>query len=470
MIDADKIRLQIRRAIADAGSTPWLYGYDVVGIQEFIVARDRPKAMSGASNMIVRFDENSWANIFAGGGRGIGLAGSEQAAQQRCRDLTNQYQGLGGVLAAGYVRYDESSPSSSLAYLRAKLEQAKDAAPPPPGELPSGKQDQCETCSRFRATVPVQRGNVTERVCTLCASALQYADDPQMSQSLADLSPCHLIAAVSADGNGMGVFFDSLQKLEEVAAASQAVSQIFQQAHKEAAKILQEKKIPFVPLINGGDDIRLFLAAEGLLDYVPAFVRGVEQGAERAGNLGGLLSPQSAAFLRQLGVGVGAVVAEDHYPASLLMEHAHALEDSAKAICRSASMRADSRKARSAFDLEVLTAANAFAEGLQKRAEADNRPWDMDAQSVDLNSWKCTLDCVKALLCVPAAQRSILSQAQDMPLPEFMNLFRYQVARHHSWQKYYDALYQKWTDPDSLARYRPGPGHLALLRVVERAA
>ena len=282
----------------------------------------------------------------------------------------------------------------------------------------------------YLATHRIKRGETTEEVvCELCDAMIKRGrETDEMSQSLGELSPRRTIAAVSADGNGLGVFFDSLTNLEQTAAASEAISQIFREAHNAAVKKLTGK---FVPLVTGGDDIRVFLASEDLLLYVETLVHQVESLAGQAGNLGGILFPDAAKKLAELGVGVGAVVADDHHPASRLMGYAHQLEDSAKTICRLGSGSAEGRRqARSAFDFVVMTSMDAFSEGAPVRAKADGRPFSMEE-----TSWNRLINSAKALARVPSTQRGILAEARTLSEPEYLNMFRYQVARSREWQK-----------------------------------
>ncbi len=466
MINTSEIREKIQRAHREAGSSPWLYGYDVVGIQDFIVARGRPIAMRGASQILIDFDDESGMNIFSKGGRGIGLtAGDEIAVQKRCDALTDKYRAKGGILATAAVPYRPDKVGECLAWLRAKLELAKDAAGPSCDPLPINKQSQCATCFRHLAVRTVQReedATSQEQICERCYAAVERGraiPDKQMSRSLMGLSKSEIIAAVSADGNGMGGFFDSLGSLEQLAAASEAVSKIFSDAHNAAMTKLRQFA---VPLVTGGDDIRAFLAIEDLLAYVETLTRSVEAAAERAGNLGGILSTVSAERLRQLGVGVGAVVARADFPAAMLMDYAHQLEDSAKLICRPDHKSNRTRQARSAFDFEVLTSANAFSEGRPKRTDFDGRPFAMDT------TWDKALQIARALKEIPSAQLGILSEERNMSQPEFLNLFRYQVARSSQWQGFYAACNPEWRDVAILDQYRPRTGHLALRRILDK--
>lgn len=463
MIDVaeiDKIRYRIQAAHDEAGSDPWLYGYDVVGIQDFIVARNRPIAMRGASETVLSFDSDSGMNIFCGGGRGIGLASSRENAESRCRELTKCYRDAGGVLATAAVPYTRDQANACLTWLRSKLELAKDESDPPPSALPSDKLSQCSNCFRHPATTQVQHAERSDAVCSLCAASITRGRrTKEVSESLTALSPSKIVAAVSADGNGLGRFFESVGTLEQLAITSKVIAAIFADAHQVAMKRLKHCA---VPLVTGGDDIRVFLAVEDLLSYVETLVRQVESLADKAGSVHGTLDDKSASLLARLGVGVGAVVMHGHFPAARLLDYAHLLEDSAKSICR-AGTELEQRTARSAFDLEVLTSSDAFTEGVPMRSPSDGRPFKMDR-----DSWQDVRKRAAALRAVPSSQLAILAEARSLSEPEFLNMFRYQVARSLEWQRYYRDCGFEWTDINQLDLHRPSLSQLALLRVLER--
>ncbi|WP_437297356.1 Cas10/Cmr2 second palm domain-containing protein [Sorangium sp. So ce426] len=462
MIDFAPIQQRVRRAIQSAGADPWLVAYDANGIQELVTASSRPLAMFGASATIAAFDKATSARdgwIFAGGGRGVELVGSREAAEARAQDLVRSFreQTLVGVMATALAPYHSNAPADSLRWLRQKLDIQKDQAPPPGGALPTDKRDQCADCRMFRAVYSSERTDApNERICERCRAMLRAGRKASVAgeepiQSLLALSPSRRVAAVSADGNDVGDFFASLTSLEQMAAASEAIHEVFRDAHDEARATLRHGK---VSLATGGDDLRLFLAVEDLLDYTGAFVPALERRLDQLASLGAPFSRQEASRLARVGVGIGAVVADAHFPASRLMAYAHALERSAKRLCRNGG-------ARSAFDFAILRAGDASFSAIERRCADDGRPFPMDAES-----WADRRRQAEALAAIPGAQRGILAESRALDPVEFANLLRYQVARSKPWQRFYDAVGVDFRDPAAIVRERPRQALLDLVRLL----
>lgn len=458
-------RERVRNALVSAGETPYLYGYDVAGIQSFIAARGKPRAMHGASCFVKGIDahnQDSLLAIFSGGGRGMGLARSEEEARKYCEALRKKL-GEGGVLATALVPFQAKAEQSSLRWLRLQLEQAKETLQPPVGQLPDSKEHQCATCSQFEGTDDVTFGDQPLRVCKLCRRATEHTRDTnsKMRQSLSELSNRHWIAAVSGDGNSMGRFFDSLRTLDEYALASTGIARVFESAHNAAVAEVFPSRDNYVPLITGGDDIRIFVAVEDVIGYVSALVKHIEANAEKASvALRNALLHDAVAQLRELGIGVGVAIAPDKYPARLLLDHAHDLELSAKTICQK-NPSSGKPAARSALDLEVLTSQDAFINGLPKRELGDSRPFPME-------KWQDFCQRAEALREVPPTQVAGLAAATTTDEAAFRNLFRYQVARNKEWQRYFDAVGVNWRLGAELDKHRPDPGLLALHRIVSK--
>ena len=444
MIDPTLIRTRVEEAIRLAGAGAWLIGYDINAIQELVTASNRPITMRGASQAIKDFDASNCKgrpmSIFAGGGRGVELACSEAEARARVEHLKEAFSSEthGGVLAADTVPYRRDPPGASLTWLRRKLEIAKDAALKPGGKLPLNKEGQCEDCNALHADQRLHGKEKVRLVCSRCFLLTGKARGTgEVSQPLNEFASDGRIAAISADGNNFGVFFASLNSLEQMAVASEAVADMFREAHEEAV----QRIAPFRVLapVTGGDDIRAFLAPEAVLDYVEALVRGVERRAGGAGNLGGVLTLAQAQAFSRIGVGVGAVVAGDHYPAARLMEHAHELERSAKAICgvaTGARKDASSAGARSAFDFAILTSGDAQL-GVERPSPV----------SMEAGVWAPALESARALRKVPGAQRAVLAERATLPsVEEFENLFRYQIARSRNWQEWFNVCGVDWTN------------------------
>ncbi len=465
MTDVTEIKRRTAHALRLAGTQPWLIGYDANGIQELITASSRPIAMFGASATIARFDESSRRDgtIFAGGGRGVELVASEDAAKDRSAHFIAAFreQTCGGVMATAYVRFDASAPAESLRWLRHKLDIAKDEAVSPTGSIPVSKNEQCFDCgvfkARHRSSRPDWQG---EMVCDRCSEMVRAGrarsrEIDERIQSLADLSPStRRVAAVSVDGNDLGDFFASLGSLEDMAVASEAVRHVFRKANDDT---LQGLRCPKVSLATGGDDIRLFLPWEYLLEYVGALVPAIEREADSLSRLGNPL-----ARLAGLGIGIGAVVADARLRASRLMGYAHDLERSAKRLCRPVGQPTHKMKrVRSAFDFAVLTAGEGSFHGTESRAPSDDRPIDMGG-----DTWPRILLSAQALAKVPGAQRAILADLHTMSEEEAASALRYQVARSRPWQEWYKVCGVNWRDSAAVWNNRPGSTHTDLVRVL----
>lgn len=430
---ADRIKAVIRRA----GETPWLVGYDINGIQDLITASSRPITMHGASETLRMFDAaqaNQPLSIFAGGGRGYELAASKDEAQKRVATFQGELSKatVSGVVAAATVQFNASDVRMSLALLRRKLDNAKDAAPRPGGEIPADKNQQCQDCHALVKIHPSHDGPDARQICVRCGKFIDCVRGGDISESLKHYANDRRLAAVSADGNNMGDFFGKLRTLEELATASEAIADIFKTAHHRAKG---NKKI--LAPVTGGDDIRAFMAPELVLEYVEELTNEVHEGVRRAGDLNGVLSKESSAPFSRIGIGIGAVVAGDHYPAAQLLGHATILEKQAKEICRGKS------GARSAFDFAILTS--------ETTAGARNNKQQLSMESSD---WNAALDNARALRIVPATQRTILVDRFSADSPEeFYNRFRYQVARSKKWQKWLEDCRVKWQDPAELQKH-----------------
>ena len=193
-VDYNQIRNRVRQAFQQAGPQPWLVGYDATAIQDFITQRGRPISMAGASKTIKDFDAHHLSAhtlLFAGGGRGIGLARSQQEAISLCNTFIDDYRQrtCGEVLAATCVRFDPKKERESLLWFRQTLEVAKDAAHPPQGHLPLDKEFECQDCRRYHV-----RQN--EQICLRCDTMTNMGRSTgQLSQSLAH---CPLASEVQA--------------------------------------------------------------------------------------------------------------------------------------------------------------------------------------------------------------------------------------------------------------------------------
>ncbi|MBN1605714.1 MAG: hypothetical protein JW940_03735 [Polyangiaceae bacterium] len=432
-----QLKDRIRAARRAAEGDPFLVGFDANGIQELITASSRPVAMCGASAMVSAFD--TWArdrpgSIFGGGGRGVWLVEGSSAADMARDTLVREYADRthGGVLACATARLDPARESDSLALLRLRLKNAKDEAPPPRVPLPRSRAEQCAYC-RVRAASTTRRppGAEAHSICARCDDSVERGGTRartrhEQGQTLEDLALGGRVAAIAADGNSMGVFFAEVGSLMEMAAASQVVDAVFRGAHEAALSEIPEA--PRISLVTGGDDILLFLAPDFLLDYVTLLAQKVHEQTRASSGLVTLLGDKLRSSLQRVGIGVGAVVAPFHYPASRLLEYAHDYEKSAKSICRGGD------GARSAFDLAVLTSGNELTQGRQ-------HCW---AEEIPGAKWSDLRRRASALADIPASQLARLIGTGDLDDVERRNLFRYQVARSAPWQKWFQQIGRDW--------------------------
>lgn len=469
-IDPKQVVDRVTHAVAAAGADPWLIGYDANGIQELIAACGRPISMRGASEAILAFDaetRKSTLTIFAGGGRGIILARSENEAHTAVRTLVDRFREItrGGVMAACTVplKRGGDAEAQSIRWLRHRLDIEKDAARPPGGILPDTKEIECAYCRGYRGTQPRKRDDQVEMVCARCDAMLERGRSSgqqrgrrrgEMSRSIADIAESDRIAAISADGNNLGALFESLRSLVELAAVSEAVAAIFARAHENALACAAVDKR--VPLMTGGDDVRAFIPPSAALAYVATLVEGVESGAsDYARAIRDLISSETADRLDGLGVGIGAVIANVYYPAWRLIDHAHTLERSAKTACYALGWR-------SAFDFAIVTTEDSM------NVEPDRTPGTHDIRPLQprTTEWHDALRNAEALARIPSAQLGVLADGHTLDDAELGNVLRYQVARSNAWQAWYTTCGVDWRDPVAVLERRPDRGSLELARLL----
>ncbi|MFO0610608.1 MAG: hypothetical protein U0324_46025 [Polyangiales bacterium] len=458
LLEATRRCAEARRATPDDAR---LLAYDVNGIQEYVTANSRPRAMDGASRVIAGFDETHRAApgaLFCGGGRGLFLV-SERDAERRARKLADDFReaSIVGVIATAHVPFDPSAEHASLRHLQAAIDEAKDAADAPVDPVPASKELCCERCRRY-ARVDVRRaGERHEHLCARCCAVTDRGlkERTERGFSLVDLvkegdvARGNHVAAISADGNDMGVLFASLPSLEATVAVSLAVAQTFAAAHLAALGECKCGELHVAP-VTGGDDIRVFLAPWRAPTYVATLAAEVERGLTAAAAKLAHLLPDPAK-LAQTGIGIGVVAADMKSPASRMIERAHGFERAAKSLCRE-------KGARSA----VAFAWDTGDEGFNARAHGRG-----DGSVVVLGEpWQRARMRAESLAEVPTSQLAIVAERPSMAPDEFANLFRYQVARSEAWQRWYDAIGASWRDRDAVVALAPTMADLTLLRFV----
>lgn len=491
-IEPRELSARIASVVRSAGATPWLVGYDANGIQELITASGRPISMRGASEVILAFDQRvreEEPTIFAGGGRGILLARSEHEAHAKADELVSRYRvtTLGGVMAACAVPFQRGGDgeAQSIRWLRHRLGVEKDAARPPTGVLPDSKDSECVYCRNYRGTRERMRDGELERICPRCDAMLEHGRRVgetgersdrfrEMSRSIADVAEGDRIAVIAADGNNLGALFDSLNNLVELAAISEVVATIFRAAQSRALECVPADKR--VHLMSGGDDVCAFLPPRAVLPYVETLVDVIESSAnDHCRVITSWIAPTTAEQLGKLGVGIGAVVANVYYPAWRLIDHARALEHSAKVPCYQLGWR-------SGFDFAVVTTEDAMAADVARtRSAGDIRPLQPRSRG-----WADARRDARALACIPSAQLAVLAAERTIreaessddpkqrkesapgtvPDAEFANMLRYQVARSPAWQRWYTTCGANWRVAEEVFARRPSRGLLDLMRLL----
>ncbi|MCX4242506.1 Cas10/Cmr2 second palm domain-containing protein [Paraliomyxa miuraensis] len=407
--------------------------------------------MLGASKLVEQFDRSNLdeehpqgegGTVFAGGGRGL-LVVPEEHADTTIHRLRHRYceQTCGGQLATAKAPLDVERPLASLRWLRLGLDGAKDAADAPEVPVPPSHDGRCTDCKvrAIETTYEGPEGPVP--ACERCARAVAFGrNSDEQRWTLEELATDGLIAVVSADGNNLGRLFAGLRDLQENAICSDLVFSIFTDAHQHACP----KDARFVAPVVGGDDIRVFLPPEHLIDYVTKLARRVEELSSRIAHPD--LPSSIGQAISRLGVGVGAVIAPFHFPASRLIEMAHEFEDSAKRLCLRGGHR-------SAFDFMWLRSGQELSQGLGTVTK--ERP---SALPLETTKWQQYLAKASALSKVSPTQRSMLiprTAVSEEDVPERANLYRYQVARHEVWRQWFEDCGVDWRDEVALASNLP---------------
>jgi len=470
-VDAPEIRRRVASAIANAGSAGRLIGFEAVEIQRFVTASSRPIAIQGASEALKRFDNGVSGHtdtIFAGGGRGLMLV-PESIAAKRIADIKTEFRDLthGAPLSVADVPFDPSNEAGSLRWLWMKQAAAQDACDLERIDL-DFNDGPCADCQARAATRQSRKPDAKgERVCDRCDALIDRGRDVQTGAAgerwtLDEIADSRgLMAVVCADGNNLGRFFRSLDSLVTLAAGSNAVSAIFRGAHVNALKNSRDEH--HISPVTGGDDIKAFLTPSTALDYVIHLIAEVEKLASNAGDLEGLLpsGSRSSERLRELGVGVGILIAPYHVPITRLVEHALRLEKQAKGVALSQSARSTVRIAIMMSDGEPDTADE--DEDVDKKQPG--RRSERAVRSVVGSDWKHLVEDARSLGTVKASQRSAAANTMKLDPSEFENWFLYQVARSSEWQRWFQRCGVDWRDRAAVRQRIPDRAMLSLARL-----
>lgn len=455
----EEVKERVGRVRSACSTATAIVGFDANGIQELVTASSRPIAMRGASQAIRDFDEfarNASGCIFAGGGRGLFLVPEHQAKPTADRMVSEfSRRTHGGVLATATVPLKSQGKleeAQALHWLGARLLAAKDAAPPPAMDFATTRADQCDDCQVRRGTRPSERqGAGRALVCERCFEFARlgrqnlkmhqahWSFDEMLGNDQSKSHPRRLVT-ISLDGNNLGSFFSSLETLEGLAVGSAVVARLFLEASEEALSKLDRG----MRVVTGGDDVRVFVPVRGAIDFVEAFVAHIRLATNAPGSLEDVLGKAACDRFRKLGVGIGLLVTEPHYPAWKLTEMAHVLELLAKGTC----VR---HRARFAMGFAYLSSGAQFSE-----AELRENPneWSVPLEG---DAWSSTRKRAELLAKIGTSQRSLFFRPESTDKAEFANLLAYQVARDSQWKRWFEAVGVDWRDREKLGAAIPGP-------------
>lgn len=445
------------RARQNAGSRGTLVTFGTVGIQTVLGASRYQHGIRGGSEKLKNFAqlvEDAWGDsvVYAGGGQGLLLlpaAVSVEAESGRLRRLYEDHVPL-GQLAIGQVPWSAATEAQALKLLEWAGRIAKEEATPRSPSLPPPKCKPAELCQNCHATLADGRAFRTHErakeipACVACSELMYFGlevvvDGKDRSPDLVRLSPPgnNRLATLAADGNKLGRMFARLETLRERAIASAIVAAVFDEALKSAERVAgswwdaQEggrHQPRTLTLISGGDDLRVWLDPSALVTFVDELTARLHKGFDHHARQLPAEYSELAAHLQRVGIGIGAVVGPDTYPALRFGEVAKRGELRAKAGCNEQNWR-------SGIEVTFLTT------GEEDPEEKQHLPLKLgDAQT----GWRQAVLRAQALRSVPASQRSALfalrgrvNADNSAPPPEELeNFFRYQVARGKEWRLY----------------------------------
>jgi hypothetical protein len=336
---------------------PWLYRWEAKGIQRYILQSNRLVHLRGASNAIVALGEEARERAGGHGATvlqstaGIGvyafptLAGL-RAFAETWPMLVETAHCPGLQIAHGWL----PASGDEVADLRALVERvAADrnrprASFPEPGPL-------VERAARTgRAATRREDGEELDRALQTFAEGAPEDKDSlarsfgfeQGADIEGDLAnwPAGYVAVVHADGNGVGARVKDLG-LARLGAFSRALAEATRAAAEQAAASLGEQrhhlrdggrlgdKLPFRPIVLGGDDITAIVPARVALDFTVRYLRAFEEETARRGEI---------AAGEPLRAAAGIAFVNRKFPFSEALTLAEALVKGAKARSRERSL------------------------------------------------------------------------------------------------------------------------------------
>lgn len=454
-----------------------LVGFGVRGIQKMILSSPRLAAIRGASNIVKGLADiavSDAALIFSAGGHGLFLAPAAKAKAVEERVVNALLERLPiGDISTTQVAFDRQHQKQSLQWLLTTQEVSKESATRRTYELP-GVDDACPDCKARRRELAANGRKGLSEQCSVCrileeADPLKDPDAPPdqvRNRRLDTLQQGGRLAMISADGNRVGDRFRQCETLEEVALLSAAVAAIFEEGVVRATGDSPEMALR---MLAGGDDARLFLGPLHVPPFIGRFTSSFESACQDwAAKLDemrkaypGRVGEHVGNAVRELGAGIGVVVADYKFPVRRFAELSQLMEQRAKAYRPGRQAHSE----RFAVDIAFLTTGDELSQGADAAQTAMSIS---DRGRPGVRSWQRTWAWAQALATVPTSQTAQALEARRDG-STFMNVLGYQVARAREWQDYYKSIGLDWRDPYELKYGAPSRFLFELSRLASRS-
>lgn len=241
--------------------------------------------------------------------------------------------------------------------------------------IPAARQDErCDACE-LHLGAPQKDGT---RVCAACTarrrcggSERRDQDEARTFEDVVKHTGHTALAVIYVDGANFGSLFRGVRSMAQHKGLSDAVTQAFAQAAKQARGLSRQALVGhatsdidddlrFQTPLCGGDDLVLILPAVIAPTVVEVLLDSLEAGLDPTRNAA-LRSawPQDAGAAPVApGVGVGLAIADTHVPVHFLLGYA-------KDLMRSAKVALRANNERSAVDFMVLTSGVPLGGSLQ---------------------------------------------------------------------------------------------------------
>jgi hypothetical protein len=377
---------------------------DTDAIHSYVFAPHELRLIRGGSGLLDACNykaeallSNSARRIFAGGGQVLASFPSEQAAWIYCREVQQLYREKTAVATISPAVFPYPSPGQfqkSLEALQFEMERAKQRRAA--GHFNGGSPyfASCESCG-MNACSSKSIPPGSKLICNACrlrekkAMTLRH-DNPHEPQSFEEIAkerrPQNYLALIYCDFDRLGRFLrENIQGREDrYSALSERVRGMVDHAiQKASAHVLQQAApgtgvcMP-VPLVQGGDDAVLIMAAQDAIAFLWAFKAGIDEFWEMEDQ-----KPERHLGVKRPSFSAGMVLAHSHFPIAEFMRIAEELLKSAKRLTEQDAI--DYEVVTNSMVGEVLKPRKSFA----RRRTAKPYQWeDFQALAESLRSLK----------------------------------------------------------------------------------